>query len=252
MALRCRLVVLAVLVVFAPVARGQRANGMFQQTLAMRTVSDVSVRTGAGRIEIRMGQPGRVEINGRITATKLPGKSQPSPEDRVRRVEAHPPVEQRGDSVHIGEPIGGAWADEVSISYVVTIPPGTRVRTKSGSGSQEIAADGDLDVSANSGRVRLVGVKGAVRASTSSGGIDIQGELSRDWYLSASSGRVSIALAGASPRFELHARTNSGGIEFDFPITVKGRHDRHEVRGTVGGGGPLIQVRTSSGRISIR
>ena len=248
---KCWVVVMAALCVLAPATAGQGANGEFQRTLTMRTVSAVHVRTGAGRIEIRMGQPGRVEITGRITATELPRSSQPTAEARVRRVEANPPIEQRGDSVHLGEPGGRDWADEVSISYVVTIPPGTGVRTKSNSGSQQVAADGDLDLSANSGRLRLLGVKGAVRASTSSGGIEIDGQLSHDWHLSASSGRVSIKLQ-SSPRFELDARTNSGGIDFDFPITVQGRNDRHAVRGMVGGGGPLLDVRTTSGRISIR
>ena len=45
----------AVLVLFAPVAQGQRATGRFHQTLTIRTISHVTVRTGAGRIEIRMG-----------------------------------------------------------------------------------------------------------------------------------------------------------------------------------------------------
>jgi DUF4097 and DUF4098 domain-containing protein YvlB len=94
-------------------------------------------------------------------------------------------------------------------------------------------------------------VKGGLRASTSSGGLHIQGELTRDWRLSASSGDVTVDLQ-PTQGFELDATSNSGGIDVDFPVSVTGRTDRRSLKGPVGGGGPLLHVRTSSGGITIQ
>ena len=95
------------------------------------------------------------------------------------------------------------------------------------------------------------GVRGAVDASTSSGGLHIEGEMAADWRLSASSGHVTVDLP-RSQQFALDANSTSGHIDVDFPITLPGRADRKSIRGSVGSGGPLLRVRTSSGGISIR
>lgn len=305
-------------------AHAQRAEGSFQRTLTMTGSADVDVVSGSGSIEVREGTAGRVEISGRINANDGWGRrSQLSAEERVRRLEATPPVEQRGNVVRIGHITQEELRDAVSISYVVTVPPGAMLRTKTGSGSQDIDVDGtveahsgsgslrirragalrastgsggvtaesiaaafhattgsgsirvtssggpitaktgsggieitqtgrgDVAVSSSSGTVRVRGVRGGVDASTSSGGLHIAGEMAADWRLSASSGRVTVDLP-RDQRFDLDATTTSGRIDVDFPVTVTGRVERRSIRGPVGGGGPLLRVRTSSGGISIQ
>jgi hypothetical protein len=303
----------------------QRAEGSFQRTLTVSGSADVDVVSGSGSIEVREGVPGRVEIRGRINANDSWGwrRSRLSAEERVRRLEATPPVEQRGNAVRIGHIAQEELRDAVSISYVVTVPPGGTLRTTTGSGSQEIDVDGsveahsgsgslrirragglrastgsggvtaesitaafhattgsgsirvtssagpitaktgsggieitqtgrgDVAVSSSSGTVRVRGVRGGVDASTSSGGLHIAGEMAADWRLSASSGHVTVDLPRGQ-RFDLDATTTSGRIDVDFPVTVTGRVERRSIRGPVGGGGPLLRVRTSSGGISIQ
>lgn len=97
----------------------------------------------------------------------------------------------------------------------------------------------------------MTGLRGGLRASTSSGTLRVEGEPTSDWRLSSSSGSVTIALAG-KPAFALDAHSNSGRIDTNYPITVTGTIDRRELRGSVNGGGPLLHVRTSSGGIRIR
>ena len=305
-------------------AHAQRAEGSFQRTVTVTGSADVDVVSGSGSIEVREGTAGRVEISGRINANDGWGRrSQLSAEERVRRLEATPPVEQRGNVVRIGHITQEELRDAVSISYVVTVPPGAMLRTKTGSGSQDIDVDGtveahsgsgslrirragalrastgsggvtaesiaaafhattgsgsirvassggpitaktgsggieitqtgrgDVAVSSSSGTVRVRGVRGGVDASTSSGGLHIAGEMAADWRLSASSGRVTVDLP-RDQRFDLDATTTSGRIDVDFPVTVTGRAERRSIRGPVGGGGPLLRVRTSSGGISIQ
>jgi ribosomal protein S9 len=52
--------------------------------------------------------------------------------------------------------------------------------------------------------------------------------------------------------FDLYAHASSGRITVDHPLTVTGTLSRHEMRGKVRGGGNLIEIRTSSGGITIR
>ncbi len=319
------MVVLTLAVIAPRTAQAQRADGTFQRTVTVSGSTDVDVVSGAGSIEVRQGSAGRVEISGRIQANDSWSWRRPkvSADERVRRLEANPPVEQKGSTVRIGYIAEEDLRDSVSISYVITIPPGATLRANTGSGSQEIDIDGAVEahsgsgslkvrragelrastgsgsvtagtiasachvttgsgsihltsvggavtaktgsggievtqsgsgnvtVSSSSGTVRVRGVRGGVDASTSSGGLHIEGEMAADWRLSASSGSVTVDLP-RSQRFELDANSTSGHIDVDFPITVSGRIDRRSVRGAVGGGGPMLRVRTSSGGISIQ
>jgi DUF4097 and DUF4098 domain-containing protein YvlB len=106
-------------------------------------------------------------------------------------------------------------------------------------------------VSSSSGSIDVAGVKGGLRASTASGPLRVQGEQTSDWRLSTSSGSVTIELGG-KPAFALDAHSSSGRIDTQYPVAVSGLIGRRELRGSVNGGGPLLQVRTSSGSIRIR
>jgi hypothetical protein len=49
----------------------------------------------------------------------------------------------------------------------------------------------------------------------------------------------------------LEARTGSGGVSTDHPLTIQGSIDRNRLSGQVRGGGSLITARTGSGGIRI-
>jgi DUF4097 and DUF4098 domain-containing protein YvlB len=127
------------------------------------------------------------------------------------------------------------------------------VRTSSGSGSVEIqqTAPGGVEVETGSGSIELNGVRGALRARTGSGRITVDGVPTGDWELRASSGSINLRL-NEDVGFELRARTSSGSIESDHPVTVTGKLSKRELRGQVRGGGPLLEVHTSSGSIRIQ
>jgi DUF4097 and DUF4098 domain-containing protein YvlB len=127
------------------------------------------------------------------------------------------------------------------------------IESSSGSGSVEIeqTAPGDVEIETGSGSVRVRGVRGALRVKTGSGSIRASGEPTGNWRLRASSGTVTLQLP-EDVGFELDAHTTSGSIESDHPITLVGRLSKRELRGTVRGGGPLVEVSTSSGSVRIR
>ena len=131
------------------------------------------------------------------------------------------------------------------------------IAARTGSGSMTLdqvpGGNGDLDVEAStgSGRIAISGVHGSLHASTGSGGITASGFPAGDWKLSASSGSITTRLdAGAA--FDLYAHASSGSISVDYPVTVTGSLNKHELRGKVRGGGSLVELHTGSGSIAIR
>ena len=122
------------------------------------------------------------------------------------------------------------------------------------SGSGDITAGqqgkGSVEVSTGSGSVELTGATGPMHVRAASGDIEVQGVPSATWDVSASSGNVRLRLP-AQGGFDLDLRSSSGRIETSIPITVTGSQSRRELHGQVRGGGPRVQVNTSSGGIVI-
>jgi hypothetical protein len=129
---------LAVLV-FPSRAGAQEATGSFQRTLTVSGPVDLEVLSGSGSIEVRAGQAGRIEISGRVRADNwrlFSGRL--NARERVRRIEAKPPIEQTGNRVTIGRVDDEELRDQVSISYTLVVPPDTTLVSKTGSGSHLI------------------------------------------------------------------------------------------------------------------
>ncbi len=132
------------------------------------------------------------------------------------------------------------------------------IRANTGSGSIVLDQAGaerggmlDVEASTGSGSIEITGVTGSLHATTGSGGITASGDPGGDWKLHASSGSVTLHLR-ADAAFDLYAHSGSGRITVDHPVTMTGALSRNEMRGKIRGGGNLIDVRTSSGGITIR
>ena len=154
-------------------------------------------------------------------------------------------------SLKIGSIGGSVTASTGSGSIRVEAATGA-LRAETGSGSvvlEETA--GDVEVETGSGSVRVHGIRGALEVSTGSGAIEAEGDLAADWRLNASSGGIRVRIP-TDAAFELRARTSSGNIDSDHPVTVVGKLSRKEMNGTVRGGGPRLDLKTSSGSIRIR
>jgi Toastrack DUF4097 len=153
--------------------------------------------------------------------------------------------------------IGGSFSASTGSGSIDGVGVKGGITVKTGSGSITVSQSGggpggNVEASSGSGSIRLTGIHGGLRLSTSSGTVRVQGEQTSDWRVSSSSGTVTIELDGARG-FALDAHTNSGGLDTRYPVTVTGSiGGRHELRGSVNGGGPLLQVSTSSGGIHIR
>jgi DUF4097 and DUF4098 domain-containing protein YvlB len=144
-------------------------------------------------------------------------------------------------NVHTGS--GGIRAQDVAAPF--------SAHTGSGNIDAQLSGSGDIDVQTGSGDVQLRGVKGGLRARTGSGSIGADGNVTGPWQLHTGSGNIRMAV-GTGGGFNLDVHTSSGSIHSDLPITVQGSLGKHELKGSVRGGGPEVEVSTGSGDVEIR
>ncbi len=122
--------------------------------------------------------------------------------------------------------------------------------TRGASNSFAETAAGDFDFQTGSGSIHISDLRGAVRAHTGSGRIELEGQATGDWRLSTGSGGITVRLP-AQASFELNAHTSSGSIHTNRQITVQGTTGRHDLRGTANSGGIHLDLSTGSGSITI-
>src|ERR1035441_7892285 len=123
--------------------------------------------------------------------------------------------------------------------------------TGSGDIEADLTGSGDVDVQTGSGGIHLRGVKGGLRSRSGSGDLSADGSVGGPWNLHTGSGSIRLAI-GSGSGFNLNVHSSSGSIHSDLPITVQGTLGRHELKGTVRGGGPEVEVSTGSGDVDIR
>lgn len=151
------------------------------------------------------------------------------------------------NDIHVKTGSGDVDAHEISGAFNV----------ETGSGDVRVEANGnggDSSVRTGSGSVELRGVKGGLRVESGSGDVTISGTQTAAWDVRTSSGTVELQLQPGAA-FDLDATAGSGNVTVDGPVTMTVEGDlsnaRHSMHGKVGGGGPLMTVRTGSGDVHI-
>jgi Toastrack DUF4097 len=262
------------------------ATGTFERTLPVDGPVDLSITGGSGRIQIVTGGDASVHIVGHVRAHNSPFAELDAIE-RVHGVEANPPITQNGNRVQLGELEVDSLRGNVRIDYDVTVPTRTKVRTRTGSGDQQIgevlgpvdasAGSGDLrvgpigssitlktgsgdivvlgargDVAARtgSGDVQARALNGSVNVHTASGDITLDGRPASDWTIAAASGDVTLRVPDDAA-FVLDATTASGKLRSRHDLDSRRTSSRRHMEGVVHGGGPRLDVRTASGSIRV-
>lgn len=176
---------------------------------------------------------------------------------------------------------GELWVESVS-GDVTASGASHLTMAKSVSGDVNVtgaSSDGELSVSTVSGTLVANGLRARsidagtvsgdltlgdatcdrVRVHSVSGDIDYSGTLAKSgrYELNSHSGDVRFTADGGTG-FELEASSFSGDVRSDLPLTLGSQSDgraRHResrsVRGTIGGGGAIVEIRTFSGDIVI-
>lgn len=253
---------LATMVVLA-CATAFAAEGSFQKTLQVSGPVNLDLTTGSGSVNVRTGAAGQVQVTGHIRVTSFFG----SADDRVRQIENNPPIQQSGNDIRIGHTGDMEMFHNISISYDLVVPPDTRLRSHTGSGSQKVEGlKGQVEADSGSGSVDVSDIGDAVRADTGSGDIRIERVKGS---VQAKAGSGSIRATDVAGGFEgrtgsghieleqsapgsVRAETGSGGLELRG---VNGSLDASAGSGTISADGNPTgswRVRTGSGSVHLK
>jgi DUF4097 and DUF4098 domain-containing protein YvlB len=128
------------------------------------------------------------------------------------------------------------------------------VDANSSNGSVEVRkVEGRMSFETSNGSVRAENVHGGIHAHTSNGSVDLEFETPQigDLTASTSNGGITVHLP-ASTNATISAHTSGHDrIYSDFDVTVRGSLSASRLEGTLGGGGPRIELSTSNGNIRL-
>jgi hypothetical protein len=144
--------------------------------------------------------------------------------------------------------------NDVNVEFQVKVPAGVHFvgRTVNGGISAEgirgraeaHTVNGEIEVEA-AGLTTAETVNGSINASVGEAG----------WKdplkLKTVNGAIKVSLPGETAA-DVEAATVNGDIETDFPLTVKGKFGRRRIQGSIGGGGPLLELESVNGGIKLK
>lgn len=252
----------------------------FNRTLTVNGHAELSVATGSGNIHLTHGAAGQVRIHGIVHA------GHGATGEQVREIAANPPIEQNGNSIHVGSH-NNISQEHVSISYEIEAPADTGLNASSGAGNivddgvgqnaklatgsgdinatgleggftiitgsgvvrLESSGEGDGMAQTGSGDIELKNVHGSLKAQTGSGDIKVIGTPSAPWRLMTGTGDVEL-WTGNAP-MTLDASTGSGDIRTDHEVVMQGPVSPHHVVGKINGGGTEVRIETGTGDIRV-
>jgi len=243
------------------------AEGSFDRTLKISGSVDLTVATGSGSISVRPGDNSSVHVSAKIRVNEGWHVTLGEAQSKVKQLEANPPIEQSGNTIRIGEIRDEELRRNVSISYEVSTPADTKLRSSSGSGGQTIdGMKGPAEVSTGSGGIHMTKIGSEVRATTGSGSItmdDVNGSVHASTgsggirangiagAVTAKTGSGTIEISQTAPG-DVEVETGSGGIELRG---VQGRVRAHAGSGSLHAEGKPTgdwDLHTASGSVTLR
>src|SRR5712691_4883845 len=232
-------------------ALGPAATGSFDRTLNVKGPIRLELNNTSGDVSIAGTSDGKVHIHAEARAS---GMGFASPEKRVSEFIANPPIEQRGDTIRIGEEM--RTLRNISVSYVIEVPRETEVSSAVLSGAQTIQdVRGPVKAEAASGSIRVSNIERQTQVSSLSGSIRAD-NIGDDLRANSASGTKTVSGTvqlgvPANANFHLAADAVSGEIKTDIPVVVE-EQGKHSLRARVGTGGGRIEIHTISGEIRLR
>jgi DUF4097 and DUF4098 domain-containing protein YvlB len=219
-----------------PMSVAASSEGSFQRTLQVTGPVNLDLNTGSGSVNVRTGSSSEVQVTGHIKTTNWLGGNA---DERVKRIEANPPIQQSGNDIRIGHVGDTELLHNISISYDLVVPAETELRSHTGSGSQSVEGlQKQIEIESGSGSLKISDIGDTVRAETGSGGIEIDRVKG---YVRTKAGSGSIRATDIAGGFE--GRTGSGHITLEQ--TASG-----SVRANTGSGG--MELRGVHGSLDAR
>jgi DUF4097 and DUF4098 domain-containing protein YvlB len=219
--------------------RELRNNVSITYDITLPASSKVRAQTGSGDQYIT-GVNGTVKLStgsGNVNARQI------GDETRVSTGSGDIKVESIKGRVYASAGSGNVQAWGVAGGFVG--------ETGSGDITYEQTAPGSVTAKTGSGNITLKNVTGGLEAHTGSGDINADGDVKADWQAHSGSGNISLRLP-KDAAFNLDARSSSGTVSVDHPVTVQGSMKPNRILGKVGAGGVLVSLESGSGDIRVK
>ena len=215
------------------------SGAKYASTSEARDAIRIQITPAEGSLDIRTVRPPERRNCGARFVLKVP-----------RRVELERIASSNG-SIRIHD-VNGPARLKTSNGSMRVLNLGGNLDGGTSNGSVELEnVAGDCSVKTSNGRVRAQGVHGAFDASTSNGSVDAALDQVRSGVrVATSNGGITLRLAGGV-NARLMARTSNASISSDFDVASRGWTDKHRLEGTIGSGGPLVDLSTSNGSIKV-
>lgn len=171
---------------------------------------------------------------------------------KVSSLQGEQDLRTSGGSIEATEVRGHVAAQTSGGSINVRGVTGDADLGTSGGGITVNSLTGSLKAGTSGGPIRIEGVTGRAVAHTSGGSIHAafaKGN-NQGGDLSTSGGSILASLDPAA-NLDIDASTSGGSVSTDLPLRVQGTISHSKLHGTLGSGGPTLQLRTSGGSIQI-
>jgi len=225
-------------------------EGGFERTLPVSGAIELDLNTDAGGIHVNAVAGNAVKVRAILKGSRWPLRNEAEIERKIRELERNPPIEQTGSRIRVGYVQDKELLRGVSMRLEIETPADARLKATADSGGIRITGiRGPLDVQTDSGGIHVTAAGSEVRAQADSGGIHIQDVQGAVHARADSGGIEALNIAGA-----IDVQTDSGGINVSqtvaAPITARADSGGARVK-LAQAGGYDVTLESGSGRISI-
>jgi hypothetical protein len=266
-------------------AAGVPGRGSFERVLNVSGPVNLEVLSEIGGVIVTVGPSDSVRVHAVLTPQFGP-LDLAEATNRIRELEANPPIEQTGNRIRIGYAADPGQLTRISMRLEVQVPLATALRARTSSGGIEVSGlQGSVHGESRSGRIVVADIKGDVTAKTQSGGVVVSSCHGRTEVhngsgsaevnhatgpIAVTTGSGAIRLSQIKPA-SIRARARSGAIKVKLASNAgynylvrseKGKisvadaqgtnaKNSRELIGKLGEGGPLVDVSTHSSSVSV-
>jgi hypothetical protein len=233
----------------------------FRKTISFREGGNISLENTNGRAVVKGWNRDEVKIYAEI---KVKSGDRREAERFMEQVKIT--IRERGDMLYIkpeyprrrGIDNVFGWlfgkSINISINFDIRIPYRSNLALDLVNGSVEVAdVEGEAELESTNGGIKAWGLRGSVEAHTTNGSVSI----AMDKLDNRGSNRIRTTNGGIKltlPKYveaDLQASVTNGRIHTDFEVEVRGKITKRRIRAEINGGGPLLDLHTVNGSISI-
>src|SRR5262245_1479316 len=100
----------------------------FERTFDISERTTLDVSTIRGKIDVAIGEPGRVVVSG-VATVRVGLRTLTDGAERAQKIAANPPVRRDGNTIRLTPPADDADRQAMTVNYQVRVPPATDVLT---------------------------------------------------------------------------------------------------------------------------